>query len=148
MSRRGGRSGVSKRKINNENEPIEMNEIVIEKKSRKNEISSAKKKPKKLSDNDYIDKLKIVQFLLRDAQPSNQNSFGGEACEIPIYPGLFVQNFGYVSIPINEQSADKLAKLFSNQQELGVISIDSSKKLICIAAPPRRFFVLLLDIHR
>ena len=129
MSKRGGRSGGFKRKINDENELVEKNDkknnVPFE--NQVIETIQPKKRIKKLSDDEYIDKLKIIQYLLRDAKPSNIDSFGGEAIEISMPPGLFLKKFGYIPIPINDQIAESITKTWCpNQQDLCVISIDSS----------------------
>ncbi len=50
---------------------------------------------------DFKDHLKIANHLLKAAKPSNKDSFGGKAIDLPAQPGLLVHGFGYVPLPLN-----------------------------------------------
>jgi hypothetical protein len=52
-----------------------------------------------------------LQSLIREAKASGEDVVAGEASELPPYPGLFVENYGHVPLPLNEHVAESLIKL-------------------------------------
>ena len=60
---------------------------------------------------DNLTPLETIQNLLRDAKLSGADSIGGRAIELPSHPGLYVENYGDVPLPINTDVGEKLIKI-------------------------------------
>ncbi len=76
---------------------------------------SAKKRklltPKKSKADDKEMKLIAIQNLLSTAKQTGDDSIGGPAKELSAHPGLYVENYGDVPLPLNEVVAEGLIKL-------------------------------------
>ena len=62
--------------------------------------------------------IKALHALIQNAASSGDSSISGEAFEMPSYPGLFVDNFGYIPLPLVESVAESLLKI-CNQAPYG-----------------------------
>jgi hypothetical protein len=65
----------------------------------------------KINKQNSINQIKPIKELLKNTKSSGETSIGGEAIELPIIPGLFVKNFGDVSMPLCPQQAKELIKV-------------------------------------
>jgi hypothetical protein len=88
-------------------EPLKENKVLTPKKSTTGNHSDNHNK--KYDENEL--KLARIQNLLRIAKQTGNDSFGGQAKELPPHPGLYVENYGNVPLPINEDVGEKLIKL-------------------------------------
>jgi hypothetical protein len=55
-----------------------------------------------------------LEHLLRNAKEIGDTSFSDEATQLPAYPGLELDDFGIVSLPLNPDSAQKLIEIYKN----------------------------------
>ena len=51
--------------------------------------------------------------MLKESKESSVDAVGGEAAGLPVLPGLQVENYGNVSLPIDETVGEKLIKISS-----------------------------------
>jgi hypothetical protein len=58
-----------------------------------------------------LKQIKKIKEILKITKSNGESVIGGEASELPILPGLFVRNFGDVSIPLCSQQAEDLIKV-------------------------------------
>ena len=58
-----------------------------------------------------LKQIKKIKEILKITKSNGESAIGGEASELPILPGLFVRNFGDVSIPLCSQQAEDLIKV-------------------------------------
>ena len=115
LSKQGNESNVLK----DHNEKIDDDIILIseEKTPSKNnlqtKINKSEKKNVNLAKKDeyLVQKLIPFQNLLRTAKQAGNDSIGGEAKELANLPGLYVENYGDVPLPLNEVIAEGLIKL-------------------------------------
>ena len=54
--------------------------------------------------------LQLFYELIKETRTSGEDSIGGEAPELPFLPGLFVQNYGDVALPLDEMNGERLIK--------------------------------------
>jgi hypothetical protein len=53
-----------------------------------------------------------LEHLLRNAKEIGDTSFSDEATQLPAYPGLELDDFGIVSLPLNPDSAQKIIEIY------------------------------------
>ena len=58
-----------------------------------------------------LEQIKIFQNLIKNAKSSGENSISGEATELPVLPGLHIDNFGSVLLPFTKETAEKLIQI-------------------------------------
>jgi hypothetical protein len=81
-------------------------------------------------DQEYASHLIQLEHLLNEAKPMDHDSIGGEASELPTLPGLFIREFGYVSLPLHELNGEALirqSKLIQDETSSWLYFIDPSK---------------------
>ena len=64
--------------------------------------------PKKMSSKKAI---KSFKSLLQNVTSSGEFTVSGEATELPALPNLYLKNFGYISLPLNDSQANDLIKV-------------------------------------
>ena len=57
------------------------------------------------------DEVKLFHDLIRDSRPHGYDSIGGEASELPVLPGLYVENYGDVILPLDKENGERLVKV-------------------------------------
>jgi hypothetical protein len=78
---------------------------------------------------DDLDPFIGFQKLLKDVKTECPDSISGQAYQLPANPGLFIQNYGIVPLPINKIIADDMINILNKNKNDKVINnfqIDSS----------------------